>query len=180
VVMADDREAVPHLLRHLGQGLPLAARVGRVTAAMSDPGGKARTLSAHCEVGARLAARMGLPAEVVTAVAHAYERWDGKGLPSGLAGDDAPRATRVAIVARDVDVWIARAGWDETVAMLRRRRGRAYDPTVVDVFVDGGAAWLRELDSLEPWDAVVAAEPPPVLEVGPERLDSVLVALADF
>ena len=45
VVMADDREAVPHLLRHLGQGLPLATRVGRVTAAMSDPGGKARTLA---------------------------------------------------------------------------------------------------------------------------------------
>src|SRR5437763_13692287 len=50
VVMADDREAVPHLVRHLGENLSLGRRAGRVAAALSDPGGKARSLSSHCEV----------------------------------------------------------------------------------------------------------------------------------
>ncbi|MDP9073941.1 MAG: LuxR family transcriptional regulator, partial [Actinomycetota bacterium] len=118
VVMADDREAVPHLVRHLGEGLPLARRAGRVASALSDPGAKRRSLSGHCEVAARLATRIGLPAEVTAALAHAYERWDGKGLPEGLAGDEVPLAIRVAVVARDVDVWSARPQLGETGAML--------------------------------------------------------------
>jgi len=56
MVMADDREAVPHLIRHLGEDLRFVRRAGRVAAALSDPGGKGRSLAAHCEVGARLAA----------------------------------------------------------------------------------------------------------------------------
>lgn len=122
VVMADDREAVPRLLRHLGEDLPLVRRAGRMASALSDPGGKARSLSSHCEVGARLASRIGLPAEVVNSVAHAYERWDGKGLPA-LAGDDIPLATRFAVVARDVDVAARTSGPGEIGPMLQRRRG---------------------------------------------------------
>src|SRR5437868_2879543 len=49
VVMADDREALPHLLRNLARDLPTRRRIGRVAAALSDPGAKARSLSAHCE-----------------------------------------------------------------------------------------------------------------------------------
>jgi hypothetical protein len=180
VVMANDREAVPHLVRHLGEGLPLARRLGRIGAALADPGGKARSLSAHCEVGARLAARIGLPPDVTTAVAHGYERWDGKGLPDGLAGGEVPVAVRVAVVARDVDVWFAKAGWEATAEMIRRRRGFAYEPRVADVFVAHGFGWLEQLERLDPWDAVLAAEPAPVAEIGTDQLDDVLVTFADF
>lgn len=180
VVMADDRETLPHLLRHLGEGLPLRRRVGRIAAALSDPGGKARSLSSHCEVGARLAARMGLPDDVVRGVAHAYERWDGKGLPAALAGDDIPLATRIAVVARDVDVTYARSGIDEVRRVLEHRRGRAYDPTVTDAFVAGSEAWLAEIATLDPWDAVLDAEPAPVVDVDDSQLDDVLSAFADF
>ena len=48
LVMADDREALLHLIRHLGDGLPLGRRVVRVAAALSDPGGKARAWCAEC------------------------------------------------------------------------------------------------------------------------------------
>lgn len=180
VVMADDREAVPHLLRSLGKGLPMRARAGRIAAALSDPGGKARSLSAHCEVGARLATRMGLPSEVTTSLAHAYERWDGRGLPAGLEGDEVPLATRVVVVARDVDLWFGLAGWDETRRVLLRRRGRAYDPAVVDVFVGGGPGWLEELADVDPWDAVLEAEPAPVATLAVAGLDGALEAFADF
>jgi HD-GYP domain-containing protein (c-di-GMP phosphodiesterase class II) len=180
VVMADDRQALPHLLRHLGEDLPLGRRVGRIAAALSDPGGKARSLSSHCEVGARLATRIGLPAGVVDGVAHAYERWDGRGLPAGLAGDEIPLATRIAVVARDVDVTYGRSGVGDVRRVLEDRRGRAYDPTVAAAFLDGSETWLEEVDELDPWDAVLDAEPAPVIEVDEARLDDVLAAFADF
>lgn len=180
VVMADDRQALPHLLRHLGDGLPLHRRVGRLAAVLSDPAGKARSLSAHCEVGARLATRIGLPADVVDGVAHAYERWDGTGLPAGSAGDEIPVAARIAVVARDVDVVYGRSGIDAVGNVLEDRRGRAYDPAVTDTFLAASGAWLRELDDLDPWDAVLDAEPAPVAEVDGQRLDEALAAFADF
>jgi HD-GYP domain-containing protein (c-di-GMP phosphodiesterase class II) len=180
VVMADDREAVPHLIRHLGQDLPLTRRIGRIASALSDPGGKARSLSSHCEVGARLATRIGLPGGVVNGVAHAYERWDGKGLPDGLAGDDIPLATRIAIVARDVDVIYASSGIDGVRRLLEHRRGRAYAPVVADAFAAGSESWLVEIATLDPWDAVLDAEPAPTIEVDDSQLDDVLAAFADF
>lgn len=180
VVMADDRQALPHLLRHLGEDLPLIHRIGRIAAALSDPGGKARSLSSHCEVGARLATRIGLPVGVVHGVAHAYERWDGRGLPAGLAGDEIPLATRIAIVARDIDVIYGRSGIGDVRRMLEHQRGRAYDPAVAAVFIAGSETWLDEVDRLDPWDAVLDAEPAPAVEVDEARLDDVLAAIADF
>ena len=179
-VMADDREALPHLIRHLGEGLPLGRRVGRVAAALSDPGGKARSLSAHCEVGARFAARLGLPADVVAGVGHAYERWDGKGLPDGLAGDAIPLGTRIAVVARDVDLAVAAGAGKDVRGLLKRRRGRAYDPAIVDAFLTSGPTWLTELEDLDPWDMVIDGEPDPALEVQDSGLDDALGAFADF
>jgi HD-GYP domain-containing protein (c-di-GMP phosphodiesterase class II) len=154
--------------------------VGRIAAALSDPGGKARSLSSHCEVGAHLATRMGLPDDVVRGVAHGYERWDGKGLPAGLAGEAIPLAVRVAVVARDVDVAYARSDIDEVRRLLEHRRGRAYDPAVADAFAAGCEAWLDEIATVDPWDAVLDAEPAPVAEVEESHLDDVLAAFADF
>ncbi|HUF01679.1 MAG TPA: HD domain-containing phosphohydrolase [Gaiellaceae bacterium] len=62
---------------------------------------------------------------------------------------------------------------------LTRRSGRAYDPDVVDVFLEELAGWLDELAG-PLWDAVLDAEPFPRSIVSPERLDAVLGALADF
>ncbi|GAC1601507.1 MAG: HD domain-containing protein [Acidimicrobiales bacterium] len=180
MVMADDREALPHLIRHLGDGLPAGRRAGRVAAALRDPGGKRRSLSAHCEAGARLATRIGLPPEVTHGLAHAYERWDGKGLPDGLAGDEVPEAIRVAVVARDFELWRQRGGLDDALAVLARRRGRAYDPVVVDVFAANARRWAEELDGIDAWDAVVTAEGSSPAVVSGDDLDRVLVAFADF
>ena len=179
VVMGDNREALPRVVRQVGRGLTPGRRIAKVAAMLSDPGGKARSLSAHCEVGARLAARIGLPSAVTDALAHAYERWDGKGLPAGIAGEEIPLSIRIAIVARDVDVWASREGWEETASILRRRRGRAYDPAIADAFLSDGAGWLDELTSLDPWDEVTGGEID-ATEVEADRLDQVLAAFADF
>ncbi len=111
------------------------------------------------------------------ALAHAYERWDGKGHPAGLAGEEVPVAIRIVTVARDAELWARQAGWPAAAEVLARRRGHAYDPAVVDAVVADGERWLAELGD-DPCAAVLDAEPAPVRVL--ERLDGALGAMADF
>jgi HD-GYP domain-containing protein (c-di-GMP phosphodiesterase class II)/DNA-binding CsgD family transcriptional regulator len=62
---------------------------------------------------------------------------------------------------------------------LQERRGRAYDPRVVDVFLKEGRRLLKELDNRPVWDAAIAADPSTVSLSGP-RLDEALRCIGDF
>ncbi|HUG86263.1 MAG TPA: HD domain-containing phosphohydrolase [Euzebya sp.] len=110
-LMGSDAELLGRLTRVVGAGRPLTTRARLLAGALADPGGGARSMATHCEVGAMLGTRMGMPAPVVEALAHAYERWDGKGFPGGRQGDAVPMAVRIFVVARDVDL---AAGWGRT------------------------------------------------------------------
>jgi HD-GYP domain-containing protein (c-di-GMP phosphodiesterase class II) len=176
-IMGSTGEAARTLVRSLGRGQPPLRRARLVAGALSDPKGTVRSLSAHCEVGARLAARLGLGPGVVDALAHAYERWDGRGVPDGLAGEAIPMAVRVVVATRDAVLWQRLAGTDAALEMLASRRGRAYDPTVVDAV---HAVGVPAADGRSVWDTVLAAEPPPVRRIGPVAMDQALAAVADF
>jgi HD-GYP domain-containing protein (c-di-GMP phosphodiesterase class II) len=175
---AHSGEGTRFFVRHLAEDLPLHRRVGRVARAMADPGMERRSLSGHCEVAARLGARLGLADDVSGALAHAYERWDGKGYPSGLAGDEVPMAIRVVGAARDAELW-SRAGWESAAEVLAHRRGRAHDPAVVDALVGGAERWLAEMGD-DAHAAVLGAEPAPTRTIGADDLDAALAAVADF
>jgi len=179
MLMGQSVEATRYFVRHLGEELSVRDRAGRVVRALADPGASARSLSQHCEVGARLATRLGVGDGVCVALAHAYERWDGRGAPAGLAGDDVPVAVRVVTVARDVELWSRRADWPATTAVLSQRRGRAYEPAVVDALLADGERWLAEAGD-DVGAMVLDAEPTPVLTIGASGLDGVLAAIADF
>ena len=71
-----------------------------------------------------------------------HERWNGTGYPKGLKGDEIPLAARIFSV---IDVWDAlcsdrpyRKGSDysEVIQFIRDNSGVAFDPKVVDVFID--------------------------------------------
>jgi hypothetical protein len=109
MLMAQPGESVRYFLRHVAEGLPVHRRLGRAVRAMADPRMDRRSLSGHCEAAARLAARLSMADVVREALAHAYERWDGKGYPDGLAGEDVPIAIRVISVARDAEPWARQA-----------------------------------------------------------------------
>ncbi len=179
MLLAQPGESMRYFVRHLAEDLPLHRRVGRVVQAMGDPGMERRSLSGHCEVAARLAARLGMGESVCHALAHAYERWDGKGHPDGLAGDEVPVAVRVVAVARDVELWARRSGWVATRDVLWHRRGRGYDPAVVDALLADGERWLAEIGD-DVCAAVLEAEPAPVLTIAADDLDDALGAVADF
>lgn len=151
----------------VGVDQSLPRRVRSMAAMLTDTEG----LAAHCEVGAMLARRLGLSDMVVVALGHAYERWDGKGHPDGLSGEAIPPEVRIAVVARDADLF-ARGGHDVD-ALLAERRGKAYDPVVVDAYARLGA-----VPGDGDWEAVLDAEPAPVAHL--DDLDGALAVVADF
>lgn len=178
VAMGSTREQLRTMTKAVAPGASRAARARRLVAMMSDRKGAERTLLPHCEVGARMASRMDLPDGVSEALGAAYARWDGSGVPAGLAGDDIPRTLRIAIVARDIVLWSDRDDADITT-VLAGRRGRSLDPTVVDAAIaDLGA--LTDPAAGELWDETVDAEPSPKRVLAGDALDNAFTALADF
>jgi HD-GYP domain-containing protein (c-di-GMP phosphodiesterase class II)/DNA-binding CsgD family transcriptional regulator len=178
VLMGSGREMLGRHVRSVAPGQPRMRRLRLVARGLADPKAGERSLATHCEVAAMLAGRVGLEQPVTDALAHAYERWDGKGFPARLQGDAIPLAVRIAVVARDADLATAlRAdprGW------MSERRGRAYDPAVVDAFEQVGPDVLSELEGVDEWEAALAREPKPVITVELDGLDTVLTAFADF
>ena len=169
--MGTKGEAARAMIRAVGSDQSAPRRGRLIAAALTHPASDAGGLAAHCEVGAMLARRLGLEAEVIAALEHAYERWDGTGDPAGLKGEEIPLETRIAVVARDADLF-ARRG-EAVVEVLRERRGKAYDPQIVDMVTKLDISG-READ----WDEVLAGEPEPRAMV--EDVDHSLSVIADY
>ena len=112
---------------------------------------------------------------------HFYERWDGKGAPSGLAGEHVSLAQRVVTVAHDAVVNGRLGGLPSALELVRRRRGGAYDPAVCDALLSDYESLLRaDEDAGDVWARVLEAEPEPHRTVGEAELEAVVRAFADF
>lgn len=70
-----------------------------------------------------------------------HERFDGRGIPDGLAGDAIPLEARIAAVADTFDAMTSERPYrpgvplPATLAELRRCSGAQFDPVVVDAFI---------------------------------------------
>jgi len=81
------------LLTGRGTGVDRVRYLARVLRAGKQ--GEQAILGAVCEVGARLAERLGLGPGVRDGLYQSFERWDGKGTPQGLATEDICRPARL-------------------------------------------------------------------------------------
>jgi response regulator RpfG family c-di-GMP phosphodiesterase len=69
-----------------------------------------------------------------------HERWDGKGYPDGLGGDDIPLGARVFAVADSLDAitsdrpYRRQQPWAYAVEEIAQESGKQFDPQVVDAF----------------------------------------------
>lgn len=99
-------------------------------------------LNRHPSLGALLASYYGLPAELRVRTQHHHERWDGKGYPHKLGGEDIPLMARIVQVADSFDAMTDERGYntprtrEDAAAELRRESGRQFDPRVVEAFLD--------------------------------------------
>ena len=111
---------------------------------------------AHCDVARLLGARMGLTGPVQLALRHLYERWDGKGMPGELRGQQMPLAVRLMQVAQDADMAWQQGGDELASGLLAQRAGSGLDPAAVAVFLALGDQVYAGLDAPSIWDEVDA------------------------
>ena len=134
----------------------------------------------HAAIARALGERLALPDEVLEALGAAYERWDGRGWPGALKGEEVPVAARIAQVAEYVEV-AGRLGGVAAVKDLGREwRGGQFDPATADLLDAEGDVLLSGLDSVAAWDAVIDAEPALAVVLTGEHFDAALTAVADF
>ncbi len=78
--------------------------------------------------------------EIVPWIYHHHERWDGKGYPDGLMGEDIPVAARIIAVAESYHSMVnglpgrSPMPSDVAVQIIKAEAGRAFDPFVVEAF----------------------------------------------
>ena len=98
----------------------------------------------HTSIGARIL--HGSPSEVlqtgeVIALSH-HEKWDGKGYPNGLRGEEIPIEGRICAVADVYDAMTSNRHYRDALSsegvyeMMRAQRGSHFDPAVLDAFLD--------------------------------------------
>jgi HD-GYP domain-containing protein (c-di-GMP phosphodiesterase class II) len=118
----------------------------------------------HPDVSAEIAARAGSSEQVTDMIKYHHERYDGKGYPHGLAGEDIPVGARILCVADSFDAmihdrWYKRKRTiDGAIEEIRRCSGTQFDPEVVSAF-------LRVLDKMDLEKLIEAVE----IEVGEIR-----------
>jgi HD-GYP domain-containing protein (c-di-GMP phosphodiesterase class II) len=139
-----------------------------------------RSMAAHCEVSGDLSLRLGLGPEVRDPLQQAFERWDGKGSPSKLAGEQIARIMRIVHVANDVEALHRIGGVDAATEMLRSRRGTEFDPELVDEFCAHAAALLDAIEEFDGWNTLIGGNDFLDRELSNEEFDEALEAFADY
>ena len=99
-------------------------------------------MKVHTIVGAEILERVGFPYPVVPVVRHHHERWDGRGYPDGLRGDEIPITARILTLSDCFDAvreernYRAAMTHEQAVEMLKEGSGTVFDPNVVRTFLD--------------------------------------------
>jgi putative two-component system response regulator len=101
-------------------------------------------MKTHTMIGAELLAGSRSPilqlAELIARTHH--ERWDGTGYPAGLKGEDIPLPARICTICDVFDALVSerpyKRPWtvEEAVQEIRAGAGTAFDPRLVDVFLE--------------------------------------------
>jgi HD-GYP domain-containing protein (c-di-GMP phosphodiesterase class II) len=172
--------AMAFMMRRAGFGSGPLDRM-RHTASFLATGSKAvvEQMANHCAAAGLFAEQLGLDAGVRSGVEQAYARWDGKGVPSDLAGDGLALSARISHVAEACEVFHRTAGVDGVLRMVRARRGTHFDPQVAEAVERDTEGLFGGIDDGDA-DGYLEAEPQRREPLSEEGLDAVLAAVGDF
>ena len=112
-------------------------------------------IRAHPKVGADIVSSVPFPYPVAPLILSHHERWDGKGYPAGLRGEEIPLGARILSVVDYFDALMAERpyhkamGFEAAIGLLQQEAGRGLDPTVVDKFIELLPALQAEATRLE-------------------------------
>ena len=96
----------------------------------------------HPSIGAHILGASSIFNNIIPIVKHHHERFDGRGYPSGLKGEEIPYMARIAALADTFDAMTSRRSYrnalelDVVLAEIERCKGTQFDPKLADVFLD--------------------------------------------
>lgn len=101
-----------------------------------------KVMQTHPDQGYDIMSRVEGLRDVIGGMRYHHERWDGKGYPFGLKGEEIPLIARIISVADTYDAMVStrpyRKGLDPKIAYdeIVKHRGTQFDPVVVDAFIE--------------------------------------------
>jgi HD-GYP domain-containing protein (c-di-GMP phosphodiesterase class II) len=183
--LTDWSRSGPSLAYALRNAVPDASPMGRAfrgaSMAFKEKGSAREMVQTRCDRGADIASMLGFTGATREAIRTLDEHWDGRGMPEGLSGDAIPLLGRIVGLAQSVEVFVSTFGVDAAIEVAIERRGRWFDPALVDAlksFAQDDDFWAkvlgrspeRHLGALEPEDQILIADE--------ERLDGIARAFA--
>ena len=108
-----------------------------------DPG-EFKIMETHCEIGAKIIGDDDselLQLAKIVALTH-HEKWNGKGYPNRLSGEDIPRVGRIVAIADVFDALTSKRpykeAWpvDDAISWIQNSAGKHFDPQLVPIFVN--------------------------------------------
>ena len=95
----------------------------------------------HSSIGSNIIGHFNMWTDEQKIIKHHHERWDGRGYPDGLSGEEIPFLSRILSVADVYDALTSdrsyrkRLSDDVAIGMIRENSGSQFDPKIVDVFL---------------------------------------------
>jgi diguanylate cyclase (GGDEF)-like protein/putative nucleotidyltransferase with HDIG domain len=145
----------------------------------------------HPQVGAEIIAKVPFPYPVAPLILSHHERWDGKGYPQALSGEQIPIGARILTIVDYYDAvtterpYHAALTMESAIGLLKHEMGRALDPNLVPVFVDllpamvaaiGEEAQLEAASAPRPLDEVRGSASGLVPASGPSAFENIALA----
>jgi diguanylate cyclase (GGDEF)-like protein/putative nucleotidyltransferase with HDIG domain len=125
----------------------------------------------HTVVGAEILSRVDFPYPVLPIVRHHHERWDGRGYPDGLKGNQIPITARIMSVVdcfdsvREDRPFRPGMSRQNAIDLLRKGAGTHFDPHIVDLFVTHLPQFEAEIEARGLADGIhVTASQNPIVQ----------------
>lgn len=96
----------------------------------------------HPEIGEQILENVEFLKSTIPAILHHHERYDGKGYPGGLAGDDIPLSAKIISVSETYDYLTSDLSYRNAISKeqareeLKNSSGNQLDPEIVYTFLD--------------------------------------------
>ena len=167
-------------LQHMGD-LPSSLQLPSPPTVIKEPvsGWSKDSNIERCETAIKLAQWCGFWSEIVTGLWQLFERWDGRGLPDGLAGEAISLPVRIVQIAQDAETFYRIGGVDMAVEVVKQRSNTGYDPQLAAAFCFQAPTLFESLSDATT-KTVLDAEPLPTQILIGKRLERALEAIADF
>jgi HD-GYP domain-containing protein (c-di-GMP phosphodiesterase class II) len=94
----------------------------------------------HTEIGYNIASASNELSTIAEYILSHHERWDGKGYPQGLKGNEIPKLARIVSIADTYDAMTSERPYktarrhSEAIAEILRCSGTQFDPQIVEAF----------------------------------------------